>query len=239
MEKMPRILVVDDEHAIADLVASLLSAEGMDVRPCYSSLRALDLLQSETFDLCIFDIMMPGMDGFELCSAMRTMSDAPVIFLSAKDEETDFVVGFALGAEDYVTKPFRPRELVARVKARLRSASRTQKRPSDTVITAGAIQVDTRAHRATLLEQPLTLTPKEFSILTLLAQSVDAPVSAKDLFEGAWGEPYDDAAANTIMVHIRHLRQKLGALDSSRSYIETAWGVGYKLRSFTSNDHGA
>ena len=220
MEKRAHILVVDDEQAIADLVVNLLVAEGMD--------------------LAIVDIMMPGIDGFELCVRMRQMMDIPVIFLSAKDEEADQVVGFTLGAEDYVTKPFRPRELVARVKARLRRRQAAAPQASSTLLTAGAIEVDLRTHLATLHGEPLHLTPKEFAILALLAQSVGSPVSAADLFEGAWHERFDDAAANTVMVHIRRLRKKLAAIDASSAFIETAWGVGYKLRGGPGADgHGA
>ncbi|MFR0868903.1 MAG: response regulator transcription factor, partial [Adlercreutzia sp.] len=183
MEKRAHILVVDDEQAIADLVVNLLVAEGMDALACYSGQAALDMLARTPFDLAIVDIMMPGIDGFELCVRMRQMRDIPVIFLSAKDEEADQVVGFTLGAEDYVTKPFRPRELAARVKARLR---RRQAAPqaSSTLLSAGAIEVDLRTHLATLHGEPLHLTPKEFAILAILAQSVGSPVSAADLFEG-------------------------------------------------------
>lgn len=240
MEKRAHILVVDDEQAIADLVVNLLVAEGMDALACYSGQAALDMLARTPFDLAIVDIMMPGIDGFELCVRMRQMRDIPVIFLSAKDEEADQVVGFTLGAEDYVTKPFRPRELVARVKARLRRARAGAAAPSSDVLHAGAVEVDLRAHKATLLGEPLQLTPKEFAILSILAASAGSPVSARDLFEGAWGERYDDAAANTVMVHIRHLRQKMAAIDSSAQFIETAWGVGYKLRGAPGDTgHGA
>lgn len=174
MEKRAHILVVDDEQAIADLVVNLLVAEGMDALACYSGQAALDMLARTPFDLAIVDIMMPGIDGFELCVRMRQMRDIPVIFLSAKDEEADQVVGFTLGAEDYATKPFRPRELVARVKARLR---RRQAAPqaSSTLLSAGAIEVDLRTHLATLHGEPLHLTPKEFAILAILAQSVGSP----------------------------------------------------------------
>ena len=207
MEKRAHILVVDDEQAIADLVVNLLVAEGMDALACYSGQAALDMLARTPFDLAIVDIMMPGIDGFELCVRMRQMRDIPVIFLSAKDEEADQVVGFTLGAEDYVTKPFRPRELVARVKARLRRRQAV---------------------------------PQEFAILAILAQSVGSPVSAADLFEGAWHERFDDAAANTVMVHIRRLRKKLADIDASTTFIETAWGVGYKLRGAPGDTgHGA
>lgn len=135
--------------------------------------------------------------------------------------------------------PFRPRELVARVKARLR---RRQAAPqaSSTLLSAGAIEVDLRTHLATLHGEPLHLTPKEFAILAILAQSVGSPVSAADLFEGAWHERFDDAAANTVMVHIRRLRKKLADIDASTTFIETAWGVGYKLRGAPGDTgHGA
>lgn len=236
----PRVLVVDDEVAIADLVVSLLGAEGMEARACYSARSALELFGKQPFDLAIIDIMMPGMDGFELCSRMRTTSNVPIMFLTARDEEADQVVGFTLGADDYVTKPFKPRELVARVRARLRRAhiDRTAQacvggsgRGSDVpdVLDAGGIEVDLRAHTATLHGEPLSLTPKEFSILALLVQHAGSPVSARGIFENVWREPYDTSASNTIMVHIRHLRKKLAAIDSSATFIETAWGVGYKL----------
>ena len=241
MEKKAHILVVDDEQAIADLVVNLLVGEGMDALACYSGQAALDMLARTPFDLAIVDIMMPGIDGFELCVRARQMMDIPVIFLSAKDEEADQVVGFTLGAEDYITKPFRPRELVARVKARLRRRSAAAAPASSTLLAAGAIEVDLRTHLATLHGEPLHLTPKEFAILALLAQSPGSPVSASDLFEGAWHERFDEAAANTVMVHIRRLRKKLAAIDGSTTFIETAWGVGYKLRGGpgTCGGHGA
>ncbi len=241
MEKRAHILVVDDERAIADLVVNLLVAEGMDALACYSGQAALDLVNRESFDLAIIDIMMPGIDGFELCVRLRQKSDIPVIFLSAKDEEADQVVGFTLGAEDYVTKPFRPRELMARVKARLRRRQSARPETSSTLLRAGAIEVDLRTHLATLHGEALHLTPKEFAILALLSQSAGSPVSAADLFEGAWHERFDDAAANTVMVHIRRLRKKLASIDSSTTFIETAWGVGYKLRGepCSGGSHGA
>lgn len=226
-----RVLVVDDEVAIADLVARLLEAEGISACACYDAHAALARFAEEPFDLAILDIMMPGMDGFELCARLRAISEVPIMFLSARDEETDQVVGFTLGADDYVTKPFKSRELVARVKARLRRSRVDQSRASrPDVLRVGGIEVDLRAHKASLHEEPLSLTPKEFSILALLAKNADSPVSARDLFEGVWNERYDDSAANTVMVHIRHLRKKLSDIDSSTTFIETAWGVGYRLR---------
>lgn len=224
-----RVLICDDEAAIADLVASLLEAEGMCASACYSPKRALELFSTEHFDLVILDVMMPGIDGFELCARMRATSDVPIMFLTARDEEADSVVGFTLGADDYVTKPFKPRELVARVKARLRRARRPRSDDRSDVLSVRGIEIDLRAHKATLHGEPLALTPKEFSILALLARRAGSPVAASDIFEEVWHEPYDSAAANTVMVHIRHVRKKLAALDSSTVFIETAWGVGYKL----------
>ena len=161
MEKRAHILVVDDEQAIADLVVNLLVAAGMDALACYSGQAALALLARTPFALAIVERMMPGIEGVELCVRMRQMRDIPVIFLSAKDEEADQVIGFTLGSEDYVTKPFRPRELVARVKARLR---RRQAAPqaSSTLLSAGAIELDLRTHLAKLHCEPFHLTPKEF-----------------------------------------------------------------------------
>lgn len=225
-----RLLVVDDEAAIGDLVAGIFAAEGMEVRACTSGADALELLREEEFDLAILDIMMPEIDGFELCRRLRGLSEMPVVFLSAKDDETDVVVGFALGADDYVSKPFKPRELVARVKARLRR----REAPADAGASAGAlevrgIEVDRRSHTAALHDVPLALTPKEFAMLALLVEHAGEPVSARELYEGAWDEAYEASCANTVMVHIRHLRQKLAEVDSSTAFIETAWGVGYRV----------
>lgn len=238
-EDQPRVLIVDDEVAIADLVASLLEAEGMETTVRYGSAEVLELLQERTFDLAIFDVMMPGMDGFELCTRARAFTDMPIMFLTAKDGEADHVVGFTLGADDYVTKPFKPRELVARVKARVRrfkrdaaaeegSANDGAQGASDALEVRG-LEVDERGHKAFLYDVPLELTPKEFSILALLVSRVGEPVSTQDLYETVWGQTYDASSSNTVMVHIRHLRKKLAEVDSATVFIETAWGVGYYI----------
>ena len=240
-EQQARVLVVDDEVAIADLVANLLEAEGMEAVACYGSAQALELLEQRPFDLAIFDVMMPGMDGFELCTRARAITDIPIMFLTAKDGEADQVVGFTLGADDYVTKPFKPRELVARVKARIRRFKRDNGIAVDgafdgdagesgaAVLEARGIEVDPRTHKAFLYDVPLELTPKEFAILQLLLERVGEPVSAQELYETVWQQPYDAGSSNIVMVHIRHLRKKLADIDSSNSFIETAWGVGYYI----------
>lgn len=237
MESAPRykILIVDDEAAIADLVSGIFKAEGMSASAVYRTEDALEMAQSEPYDIAIVDVMMPGMDGFELCRQLRSQGiPIPIIFLTAKDEETDIVVGFALGAEDYVTKPFKPRELVARVKARLRRQESgrqkdAERRSFGSLLSVRGIEMDGKAHAASLHDIPLSLTPKEFGILELLLRRAGEPVSAKELYETAWHEEANATSANTIMVHIRHLRQKLAEIDSSEQFIETAWGVGYRI----------
>lgn len=232
-DNVAKIAVVDDEVAIADLVKEIFEAEGMQVDVFYDPVDALSTLSSSDYDLVIADIMMPGMDGYELYARLRRCRDVAVIFLSAKDGETDIVVGFALGADDYVVKPFKPRELVARVKARLRRTrlDRSHEDRSDQryQVAAQGIVVDTKAHLASIHDIELTLTPKEFDILALLLLHAGEPVASSQIYESCWHEAYDASAANTVMVHIRHLRSKLAQVDSSREFIETAWGVGYRI----------
>lgn len=228
-----RLLVVDDEAAIADLVSSVFVAEGMEVRAFCDPREALESLAGEEYDLAVVDIMMPVMDGYEFCREMRAVSDIPVVFLSAKDAESDIVAGFTVGADDYVTKPFKPRELVARVKAHIRRHSQQASTASDEdgILSAQGIEVDVRAHSASLHDVALQLTPKEFDILAHLLKRKGQPVSSRELYEAAWGEPANASSSNTVMVHIRHLRCKLAEVDSSTELIETAWGVGYRIAS--------
>lgn len=225
-----RVVVCDDEREIADLVANLLERDGFQVKAVYRAPDALRLARSGQVDCVILDIMMPDMDGFELGRRIREFTDIPLIYLSAKDEEVDKVLGFALGADDYVTKPFKPRELVMRVRACLRRFGRSMRDSEDDgVLRMRGIELDADAHEATLLGEPLLLTPKEFSLLEVLLRTAGAPVSTFDLYEAAWGEPADSAGANTVMVHVRHLRKKLADIDSSAVYIETVWGMGYRI----------
>lgn len=225
-----RVMVVDDEQAIADLVVSLLQQEGIGAMAFTDPLAALAAFKDDPFDMAVVDVMMPAMDGFELCTKLRRISDAPILFLSARDEEADQVIGLTLGADDYVTKPFKPRELVARVRAHLRR-SRKGFDGSDGIsrLEIRSLSVDRRAFEAFLHDQKLNLTRKELSILVLLMERAGEAVPAAEIYEGAWGEPFDAASANTVMVHIRRLRTKLAAVDSSNEYIGTVWGVGYRF----------
>lgn len=224
-----KILVVDDEKAIADLVVDLLMREGLEAQGCYSGSHALELFTKQSYDLLILDIMMPGMDGFEVCRKIRMVSEVPIIFLSAKDEEVDKVIGLTLGADDYIAKPFKSRELIARVKARLRRREGRQLHESSSVLSAKGIVLDMNAHTAMLHDTLLHLTPKEYDTLSLLIKAHGKPVSAQEIFETVWKDPFNSNSSNTIMVHIRSLRKKLAAVDASETFIETAWGVGYRI----------
>lgn len=224
-----RIAVCDDEAAIADLVAQLLVGGGFEVQTFYAGADLLDADNREAFDLIILDIMMPGMDGFACCREIRRTSAVPIIFLTAKDEEIDKVVGFELGADDYVVKPFKPRELLARVRARLRRSAAPAGTDAEELLEARGITVDEGAYTAALHGEALSLTPKEFAILVCLLRAQGRPVASRDLFEAVWGEEANAQSNNTVMVHIRHVRKKLAAIDSSQEFVETVWGVGYKL----------
>ena len=224
MEKA-RILVADDETAIADLVVRVLEDEGLSAKAVYGGRAALAELEAGAYDLVILDVMMPDLDGFEVCRRVRARTDIPIVLLTAKDEEVDQIVGLSLGADDYIVKPFRPRVLVARVKARLRP----RRSGSSACFEAAGISVDPAAHEAALHGVPLKLTPKEFGILLELVKAAGSPVPAKELYESVWGEPFSLSAGNSVMVHIRRLREKLAAVDPSRELIATVWGVGYRI----------
>lgn len=175
--------------------------------------------------------MLPDMTGFEICQKIREKHNFPIIMLTAKDEEIDKITGLTLGADDYITKPFRPLEMVARVKAQLRRYTRyNPSEPADeeNVIAFSGLVIDKDAHECTLNERPLSLTPTEFDILWMLASNRGRVVSSEELFREVWGEKYF-TSNNTVMVHIRHLREKMNDSAENPKYIKTVWGVGYKI----------
>ncbi len=227
-----KVLVVDDEREIADLVEFYLKNEGYDVYKFYSGAEALKCAAERQLDLAILDIMLPDIDGHEICRSIREKHTYPILMLTAKEEEIDKITGLALGADDYVTKPFRPLELVARVKAQLRRYTRYNDGQSDrreNVLAVRGLTLNLDTHECTLDERPLQLTPIEFSILWLLCESPGKVIPAEEIFERVWGEKYLNNANNTVMVHIRHLREKLHDSSERPKYIRTVWGVGYKL----------
>jgi len=226
-----RILVVDDEKAIADLIELYLRNENYIVFKSHNGQDALALVESESLDLAILDVMLPDMTGFEICQKIREKHNFPIIMLTAKDEEIDKITGLTLGADDYITKPFRPLEMVARVKAQLRRYTRyNPSEPADeeNVIASAGLVIDKDAHECTLNERPLSLTPTEFDILWMLASNRGRVVSSEELFREVWGEKYF-TSNNTVMVHIRHLREKMNDSAENPKYIKTVWGVGYKI----------
>lgn len=226
-----KILIVDDEHEIADLVALYLENENYEVFKFYNAADALQCIQNEKLDLAILDVMLPDMSGFQVCQKIRESYCYPVIMLTAKGEEIDKITGLTLGADDYITKPFLPLELVARVKAQIRRYKRynsgTEK--SDDIIVHSGLVLNIKTHECTLNEKPLALTPTEFSILQILCEQKGNVVSAEELFHQIWGDEYFSKSNNTITVHIRHLREKMGDSFEEPKYIKTVWGCGYKI----------
>lgn len=226
-----KILIVDDEREIADLVSLYLENENFTVFKFYNAQDALDCIAHEKLDLAILDVMLPDKNGFEICKIIREHHNYPVIMLTAKGEEIDKITGLTLGADDYMTKPFLPLELVARVKAQLRRYKRynSSTDQEEDFIIHGGLVLNIKTHECTINEKPLALTPTKFSILRILLQNKGKVVSDEELFHGIWGEEYFSKQNNTITVHIRHLREKMGDSFDQPKYIKTVWGVGYKI----------
>ncbi len=234
-----KILIVDDESEIADLIEMYLQNENYTVYKSYTAQGALEYIDAEEFDLAILDVMLPGMDGFQLCKKIREKYTYPIIMLTARDGEIDTITGLTMGADDYVTKPFKPLALVARVKAQLRrykkyssSAELPDSKVAETIITtSNGVVINISAHTCMVNDTLLSLTPTEFKILQALCEKKGLAVTSEELFKYVWSDEYYDKNSNTITVHIRHLREKMGdAIDEPR-YIKTIWGVGYKIES--------
>lgn len=225
-----RILVVDDEKEIADLVELFLTNEGFQVYKYYIGAEAMECVQTTSLDLAILDVMLPDLDGFTLCQRIRESYTYPIIMLTAREQEMDKITGLTLGADDYVTKPFRPLELIARVKAQLRRYKRySSPGTEDDVITVSGLVLDREKHGCWLNEKPISLTPIEFSILWYLCKNKGKVVSSEELFRVVWKEKYFTSSNNTVMVHIRHIREKMKDSAENPKYIKNVWGVGYKV----------
>ena len=224
------ILVVDDEAAIADLVEVYLKNEGYTVHKFYDGAGALDCVAREHLDLAILDVMLPDMDGFQLCQKIREEHLFPILMLTAKVEDMDKITGLTLGADDYITKPFNPLELVARVKTQLRRYTRYN--PGAEAVREEydirGLQISRATHKCVLFGEELALTPLEFSILWYLCTRQGQVVSSEALFEAVWGEKYMDSN-NTVMSHIARLREKMHEPSRRPRFIKTVWGVGYTI----------
>lgn len=226
------ILIVDDEQAIADLVEVYLKNENYNIFKFYNGKDALNCIENEKLDLAILDVMLPDVDGFSICQQIREKHNFPVIMLTAKEEEIDKITGLTLGADDYITKPFRPLELIARVKAQLRRFTKynsAEPNQEERQIAFSGVVLDMDTHECTLNEKKLSLTPTEFSILWVLCSNRGRVVSSEELFHEVWGDKYFTNSNNTVMVHIRHLREKMHDNAEHPKYIKTVWGVGYKI----------
>ena len=234
-----KILIVDDEQAIADLVEVYLKNEGFQVRKFYNAAEALACVAEEELSLAILDVMLPDMDGFALCRKIRENHLFPIIMLTARVEDIDKITGLTLGANDYITKPFNPLELTARVKTQLRRYTRyniaTQHTKAEQpalsdVISIRGLRISKNSHKCFLNETELILTPIEFSILFYLCEHKGSVISSEELFISVWGEACYDSN-NTVMTHIARLREKMKEPARKPKYIKTVWGVGYTIES--------
>ena len=220
------ILVIDDEKEITDLIEIYLLEEGFEVTKRHNALTIFEDIHDK--DLVILDIMMPYVDGFKACEAIRQKTNIPVIMLSAKSSDFDKINGLNLGADDYITKPFNPLELVARVKSQLRRYKELNKEEQSNSITIRDLTIDKDKHKVFIGQKEVTLTPTEFDILLLLAQNAGKVLSMEEIFETVWKEKYFDSN-NTVMVHIRKIREKTEIDPRHPKYITTIWGIGYKI----------
>lgn len=222
-----RILVVDDDQRLADLVRRYLEIEGYAVLVAHDGRKALELIRGRQPDLVLLDLMLPGVDGWDICRIVRAESDTPVILVTARSTEEDTLLGLDLGADDYITKPFSPREVVARVRAVLRrAAATTSEQPA--VFSIGKLAVDTRRHTVELDGEPIPVTPRELAVLATLAAEPGRAFTRQALVAEAFG--YDhDVMARTVDAHVRSLRRKLGDDPADPTYIETVYGIGYRM----------
>ena len=223
-----KILVVDDEREIADLVALYLKNEGYETLVCYNGQEVLEQIQAGPVDLAILDVMLPEISGFELCRRIRERYQYPVIMLTAKGEDTDKIIGFECGADDYLTKPFNILELKARVRALLRRAGAAQQQRSGNELAAGHIILNTGERTASRDGVSVELTAKEFDLMELLMRNPGRVYSRENLLNVVWGYEYI-GDFRTVDVHIRRLREKLELDPANPEYIRTKWGVGYYL----------
>jgi two-component system OmpR family response regulator len=224
MSKM-KVLVVEDDKTLQTALEYNLSKEGYDVKSALDGIQALDMARREKPDLVLLDLMLPGMSGLEVCRILRQQSNVPIIMLTARGEEIDKVTGLDLGADDYITKPFGMRELLARVRARMRSGERPEGKCN---LSFGDITLDIARHAILKAGRPLELTPKEFDLLSYLAQNPGLVFSREQLLEKVWGYDYD-GGTRTVDVHIRWLREKVEPDPENPRHLVTIRGTGYKL----------
>ena len=226
------ILVCDDEREIVDAIEIYLIQEGFEVRKAYDGEEALRIMKSETINLLIIDVMMPKLDGIRATLEIRKESSIPIIILSAKTEDADKILGLNVGADDYITKPFNPLELVARVKSQLRRYTMMGGNEQETtaLFEAGGLQIDDDLKKVTVDGEEVKLTPIEYNILLLLVKNKGKVYSINQIYENIWNEEAI-GVDNTVAVHIRHIREKIEINPKEPRYLKVVWGVGYKIES--------
>ena len=225
------ILVVDDEQEIADLLEVYLKSDGYTVHKFYNGTEALQCIEQTDLDLAVLDVMLPDIDGFRVCQKIRERFYFPVIMLTAKVEDGDKIMGLTIGADDYITKPFNPLEVVARVKTQLRRYTRYNLSASGQSVEGNeydirGLWINRDNHKCLLYDKELSLTPIEFSLLWYLCEHQGMVVSSEELFEAVWGEKYL-GQNNTVMTHVGRLREKMNEPARNPRFIKTVWGVGY------------
>jgi DNA-binding response OmpR family regulator len=220
-----RVLVVDDDEDIVSLLRDFLEAEGYDVATAGDGLTALDELERSGADVVLLDVMMPGQSGFDVLRRIRDTSDIPVLFLSAREEESDKLRGLGLGGDDYIVKSATPTEVVARIKAVLRRSYRSVAQPSE-LLDFGRLVIDIRAHEVRVDGENVSFTPREFELLQVLASHPRQVFTREQLYERLWGE-YGDR--HTLTVHVGRLREKIESDPAHPSYVVTVWGIGYRF----------
>lgn len=222
-----KVLVVDDEKLIVKGIRFSLEQDGMEVDCAYDGEEALALAKANTYDMILLDVMLPKMDGFEVCQAIREFSDMPIAMLTAKGDDMDKILGLEYGADDYITKPFNILEVKARIKAIMRRTTGQPRREASTaVIEKGDLKLDTDSRRLFILDREINLTAKEFDLMELFVRNENKVYSREALLDTVWGADYP-GDVRTVDVHVRRLREKVETNPSEPKYIHTKWGVGY------------
>ncbi len=229
----PRVLVVDDEHEIREAIRIYLRGDGIETVMATNGQEAVEIMKQEEIHLILMDLMMPIMDGIVATSQIREFSNVPIIMLTAKSEDTDKIMGLSLGADDYITKPFNPMELLARVKSQLRrylqlgSQASAQNNNQD-ILEVNGLRINTATKQVFVDDKEVRLTPTEFKILSLLMRNKGRVFSISDIYENVWDEPGYNAE-NTVAVHIRKIREKIEINPRDPRYLKVVWGIGYKI----------
>ena len=226
-----RVLVVDDEKLIVKGIRFRLEQDGMEVDCAYDGEEALSYERDHVYDMILLDIMLPKLDGFEVCQQIREFSDVPIVMLTAKGDDMDKILGLEYGADDYITKPFNPLELVARVKSQLRRYTQLgnlSQQEQDQVYKCGGLQINDDNKEVSVDGDPIKLTPIEYNILLLLVKNAGKVFSIDEIYEQIWNEEAI-GADNTVAVHIRHIREKIEINPREPKYLKVVWGVGYKI----------